>query len=489
MKYYLVIDEGTTSARCIAYAQSGKVLGICQNEYDQLYPKPGYVEQDLKVVMAAVEKSISAIIARFGDDVISLGIANQRETAVVFDKKGRPIYNAISWQCRRTSHLCERLKKQGLEEKIKNKTGLKLDPYFSATKIYWLLHNVSHALEKANESELLFGTIDTYLMYYLSAGKIFKTDITNASRTMLYNIYENKWDEELCDIFDVPMAMLPEVCPSKHLFGYTSVDSVFQKEIPIYAVAGDQQAALFGHLCLNPGDTKITYGTGCFILTNLGAKPETCAKDLITTIGVMYDDKVDYVAEGSVFFGGSLIKWLRDNLGLISSAKESESKALQVDSNLGVYIVPAFTGLGAPYWDYEARGIISGLTTGVNANHIIRAALEAICYQVYDVLTLLTEDKELALSKINVDGGASVNDFLMQFQANILNMEINRPDNIERTSLGIFYLLALNEYSIADLQKLKGEYNTFYPIMTEYERQNLLNGWKKAVGQALSKKR
>ncbi len=336
----------------------------------------------------------------------------------------------------------------------------------------------------ANKGELLFGTIDTYLMYYLSAGKIFKTDITNASRTMLYNIYEKKWDKELLDMFDIPLSILPEVCPSKHLFGYTDKNSIFKKEIPIMGVAGDQQAALFGHLCVNVGDTKITYGTGCFILTNLGKQVKDTNPDLITTIGVMYDDKIDYVAEGSVFYGGSLIKWLRDSLGLITTAKESESCALMVEDSLGVYIVPAFTGLGAPYWDSNARGIITGITSGVNKNHLVRASLEAIAYQVNDVLKLIKD--KFNLNNIFVDGGASVNDFLMQFQADILNLELNRPDNIERTSLGVYYLLSLaNNTALKDLQK--GKYNRIYPIMSDSKRNELLEGWDLAIKQTLTK--
>lgn len=481
--YYLVIDEGTTSARAIAYSLDGNTLMISQKEYDQIYPKPGYVEQDLKIVISAVENSIKEVISKLGNDILAIGIANQRETTVLFKRNGRPIYNAISWQCRRTSQLCEKLKKQGLEKTIKEKTGLKLDPYFSASKIYWLLHNIPHALQIAEKGELLFGTIDTYLMYYLSEGKIFKTDVTNASRTMLYNIYEDKWDDELCAIFGVKKEMLAEVCPSKHLFGYTAKTSIFKKEIPIYAVAGDQQAALFGHLGIKEGDTKITYGTGCFILTNI-KNLEYKTKDLITTLGVRYNDEKDYVIEGSVFYGGSLIKWIRDNLGLIKTAKESENCALAVNSNLGVYIVPAFTGLGAPYWEAEARGIICGLTAGVNKNHLVRAALEAICYQVNDVTSLITKIKKL--NNVYVDGGASVNDFLMQFQADILNIDLNRPENVERTSLGIYYLLALAfKNDITTLNR--GKYNKIYPIMSDEERKLLLKGWDKAIDKTIGK--
>ena len=487
MKYYLVIDEGTTSARAIAYDLKGQILAVTQHEFDQLYPKPLYVEQDLNVVLNATFKSINDLINRIGDDIISLGIANQRETTVVFNRKGKAIYNAISWQCRRTFKLCDDLKKQGYDKIIKNKTGLEIDPYFSATKIYWLLHNIPHALDEARKGNLLFGTIDTYLMYILSDGKIFKTDVTNASRTMIYNIYNHCWDDELLKIFDIPKTMLSEVCPSAHLFGYTSKMSIFKKEIPIFAVAGDQQSALFGHLLINKGETKITYGTGCFILTNLGEKPLEIEQNLITTLGVQYDDKYNYVSEGSVFFAGSLIKWLRDNLGLIKTAKESESCALKVENSLGVYIIPAFTGLGAPYWDSKAKGIICGLTNGVNKNHIVRAALEAICYQVKDVLDLLTKNNDFNITKISVDGGASSNDFMMQFQADILNLEINRPDNIERTSQGIFYLLALkNGYTINDLKKLNGQYSSFYPLMDDKCRIELLNGYKKAIKKALT---
>lgn len=485
MKYYLVIDEGTTSARAVAYDTQGKILAISQQEYDQLFSRPGYVEQNIADIIKAVEVSVKEVIGKLGDDIISLGIANQRETTVIFKKDGTPIYNAISWQCRRTGPLCENLKKQGYERLIQDKTGLKLDPYFSASKIYWLLHHVPQALDLANAGELLFGTIDTYLMYYLSGGKIFKTDVTNAARTMLYNIYTKSWDKELCELFDVSPLMLAEVCPSKHFFGLTSKDSVFRKEIPIMGVAGDQQAALFGHLGIKEGDTKITYGTGCFILTNMGSNHKTINDDLITTLGVEYDGNTNYVAEGSVFYGGSLIKWIRDNLGLIKTAKESEACALKVKDNLGVYIVPAFTGLGSPYWDSEAKGLICGLTGGANKNHLVRASLEAISYQVNDVLNLITKDKKL--NNVYVDGGASVNDFLMQFQADISNIEINRPSNIERTSLGIYYLLALaNGQEITSLSR--GKYKRIYPLMDEDSRQKLLRGWENAINRALTKK-
>ncbi len=487
MKYFLVIDEGTTSVRTIAYSIDGKVLGMAQEEFEQIYPNQSYVEQNIDDIIKALNKVVSDILDKFGDDIISIGIANQRETSVVFDKLGKPIYNAISWQCKRTNNLCENLKKQGYTKLIKSKTGLPIDPYFSATKIYWILHNLPHALELAKEGNLLFGTIDTYLMYYLSEGKIFKTDVTNASRTMLYNIYENKWDEELLSLFDIPSSMLAEVVSSKHNYGLTSRNSIFKKEIPIMGVAGDQQAALFGHLCLNKGDTKITYGTGCFILTNMKSDYKDVDDSLITSIGVSYDGNLDYVAEGSVFYSGSLIKWLRDNLGLIKTSKESESCALAVKDSLGVYIVPAFSGLGAPYWDYEAKGIICGLTGGVNKNHIVRAALESIAYQAYDVLHILTKNNNIKIKDLCVDGGASVNDFLMQFEANILNLEIKRPKNIERTSLGIYYLLALaNGKNIKDLDK--GKYDNIYPLMRKEKREALLEGWQKAVSQTLTKR-
>lgn len=483
MKYFLVIDEGTTSVRVISYSLESKILAIKQKEYEQIYTKPGYVEQDINDIIKSLDWCVLETIKELGDDIISIGIANQRETTVLFTKDAKPIYNAISWQCRRTSSLCETLKQQGLEAKIKAKTGLKIDPYFSATKIYWLLHNVPHALDLANNGKLLFGTIDTYLMYYLSNGKIFKTDVTNASRTMLYNIYSKEWDKELCKLLDIPLSMLANVYPSKHLFGYTSCDSIFKKEIPIMGVAGDQQAALFGHLGINKGDTKITYGTGCFILTNMCEDYQNIDDSLITTLGVEYDNKTNYLAEGSVFYGGSLIKWIRDNLGLIKTAKESEACALAVKDNLGIYIVPAFTGLGAPYWSPEARGIICGLTAGANKNHIVRAALEAICYQVNDVLNLIAKNNKL--NNVYVDGGAAVNDFLMQFQADISNMQIKRPNNIERTSLGIYYLLAL-AYGINICDLVKDDYNLIYPLMNKKERENLLDGYKKAVLKALN---
>lgn len=487
MEYVLVIDQGTTSTRSIAFNLQGEVLCKSQKEFNQLFPKPGYVEQDVKVVLESVLDSVKEVIDELGtDNLKGIGITNQRETTVIFDKEGKPIYNAISWQCRRTASLCEQLSEY--EMMIKGKTGLVLDPYFSASKAYWLLHNVPFALEKALRNELLFGTMDTYLMYYLSEGSIFKTDVTNASRTMLYNIYEDHWDKTLCRLFDIPMSMLPEVVPSKSLFGYTSVNSIFKKAVPIYGVVGDQQAALFGHLCVEKNETKVTYGTGCFSLTNAGPIPPSKNSQLITTLGARYSDAKDYVIEGSVFIGGSLVKWMRDNLGIISSSSQTEEYALKVADTLGTYIVPAFTGLGAPYWDFEARGLICGLTTGVNKYHLTRAALESIAYQVADVIKTVEDDFALDIKKLYVDGGASVNNFLMQFQADILDCEVIRPADIETTSLGAFFLvvLGLGVYnSIDELKKLSKNYRSFYSGISDSKRNNLLSGWKNAVNLVL----
>lgn len=487
MEYILVIDQGTTSTRAVCYDKLGEVIYFSQKEYEQIFPKVGYVEQDLNIVLGSLNFVLKDVLNKLGDNILGIGIANQRETTILFNKEGKPLYNAISWQCKRTNYLCEQLKNNGYENMIKAKTGLIIDPYFSASKMYWLLHNVPFALDKALKEELYFGTMDTYLMYYLSDGKIFKTDITNASRTMLYNIYDKRWDDELLKIFDIPKYMLPEVCPSKHLYGYTSKNSIFKKEIPILGVAGDQQASLFGHLCTEVGDTKVTYGTGCFMLTNIGKNIPKTSK-LLTTVFVMYDDNINYAVEGSVFFAGSLVKWLRDNLGLIKTSSESEDLALKVDDTKGVYIVPAFTGLGAPYWDKDALGMIVNLTEAVNKNHLVRAALEAINYQVYDVLELVKKELGINISKIYVDGGASKNNFLMQNQADILKMQVVRPKNIEKTSLGIFYLVALglNIYSsLEQLKEIKRSEKTFYENMPPLKRDLLIKGWHEAVRKVL----
>ncbi|MCS3915223.1 glycerol kinase [Caldanaerobacter subterraneus subsp. tengcongensis MB4] len=445
-KYVMALDQGTTSSRAIIFDHSGKMIASLNKEFRQIYPKPGWVEHDPMEIWESQIEVAKGVIEKAGikpEDIAAIGITNQRETTVVWDKNtGKPIYNAIVWQCRRTAPICDDLKNKGFDKKIREKTGLVVDAYFSGTKVKWILDNVEGAREKAERGELLFGNIDTWLIWNLTRGKVHVTDYSNASRTMLFNIHELKWDKEILEELNVPENMLPEVKPSSHVYGYTD-KSIFGVEIPIAGDAGDQQAALFGQACFKPGMAKNTYGTGCFMLMNTGEKAVPSKTGLLTTIAWGIDGKVEYALEGSIFITGAAIQWLRDELRIIDNAPQSEEYALKVEDTNGVYVVPAFVGLGAPYWDMYARGVIVGLTRGAKREHIIRATLESIAYQTRDVLEAMQEDSGIKLQALKVDGGASANNFLMQFQADILGVPVDRPQVIETTALGAAYLAGL----------------------------------------------
>lgn len=490
MKYILALDQGTTSSRAIVFNKHGHIVGKAQQEFPQIYPNPGWVEHDPHDILGSQVGVIAEALIRAGvsaEDIAAIGITNQRETTFVWDKNtGKPVYNAIVWQCRRTADYCEQLKKQGVADMIYDKTGLVLDAYFSATKIKWILDNVHGARERAEKGELLFGTVDTFLMWQLSRGRIFATDYTNACRTMLFNIHTLDWDDELLQLFDIPKCMLPEVHSSGYNYGNT--DEVYTgREIPICSVVGDQQAALFGHLAVEEGDVKNTYGTGCFLLMNTGNRAVKSTNGLVTTLGACVEGKPPYVLEGSVFIGGAINQWLRDEMRMIKQAAETEKYANHVHDTNGVYIVPSFTGLGAPYWDADARGTITGVTRGTKKEHFIRAALEAIDYQVYDLVSAMQRDANVKIKSLNVDGGASANNFLMQFQADILNATVVRPKVTETTALGASYLAGLvvgywkNVDDIRSNIKVDRE---FKPTMTEEHRKQLVEGWAHAVRQA-----
>lgn len=493
MKYILALDQGTTSSRAIVFDKQGRVCGKAQQEFKQIYPKPGWVEHDPHDIYGSQVGVISEALIRAGvsvDSIAAIGITNQRETTFVWERAtGRPVYNAIVWQCRRTADYCEELKRDGLADMIYQKTGLVLDAYFSATKLKWILDNVPGARGRAENGELLFGTVDTYLMWQLSKGKIFATDYTNASRTMLFNIHTLKWDDDLLQLFDIPRGMLPEVYPSGHNFGLTD-DAFIGREIPICSVVGDQQAALFGHLAVNSGDVKNTYGTGCFLLMNTGDKAVLSTNGLVTTLAAGITDKPQYVLEGSVFIGGAINQWLRDEMRMIKSAKETENYAVRVPSTDGVYVVPGFAGLGAPYWDADARGTIVGITRGTQKEHFIRACLESIDYQVYDLVAAMQRDADVKITNLNVDGGASANNFLMQFQADILDANVVRPMVTETTALGASYLAGLTIGYWKDIDDIRSNVEVdkvFVPHMDEHTRRDLIEGWQKAVRQTLCK--
>lgn len=493
MKYILALDQGTTSSRAIVFDKQGRVCGKAQQEFKQIYPKPGWVEHDPHDIYGSQVGVISEALIRAGvsvDSIAAIGITNQRETTFVWERAtGRPVYNAIVWQCRRTADYCEELKRDGLADMIYQKTGLVLDAYFSATKLKWILDNVDGARERAEKGELLFGTVDTYLMWQLSKGKIFATDYTNASRTMLFNIHTLKWDDDLLQLFDIPRGMLPDVYPSGHNFGLTD-DAFIGREIPICSVVGDQQAALFGHLAVNSGDVKNTYGTGCFLLMNTGDKAVHSTNGLVTTLAANITDKPQYVLEGSVFIGGAINQWLRDEMRMIKSAKETENYAVRVPSTDGVYVVPGFAGLGAPYWDADARGTIVGITRGTQKEHFIRACLESIDYQVYDLVAAMQRDADVKITNLNVDGGASANNFLMQFQADILDANVVRPMVTETTALGASYLAGLTIGYWNDIDDIRSNVEVdkvFVPHMDEQTRRDLIEGWQKAVRQTLCK--
>lgn len=486
-KFIIALDQGTTSSRCIIFNKQGEMVSVSQKEFAQIYPKPGWVEHDpmeiwatqLGVAQEALNKA--GLDAR---DIGAIGITNQRETTVVWNKKtGEPVYNAIVWQCRRTSEYCDELKKQGFDKKIKEKTGLILDAYFSGTKIKWILDNVPGARQKAERGDLIFGNIDTWLIWKLTKGKVHVTDYTNASRTMLYNIHELKWDEDILKELNIPKAMLPQVKSSSEIYGKTN-PSVIGGIIPIAGDAGDQQAALFGQMCCEEGMAKNTYGTGCFLLMNTGNRAVESKNGLLTTIAASYGENVQYALEGSVFIGGAVVQWLRDEFRMIKTAPESEKYANKVEDSNGVYLVPAFVGLGAPYWDAYARGTMVGITRGTKKEHIIRAALESMAYQTYDVLKAMEEDSGVKLQTLKVDGGACANDFLMQFQSDILDVEVQRPEIIETTALGAAYLAGLAVGYWKDKDDITENFRiskTFSPVMEEEKRENLINGWHKAV--------
>lgn len=486
-KYIMSFDQGTTSSRTIVFNEHGEIVGKGQKELTQIYPSPGCVEHDPMEIWETQLWSAKEAIKDSGinpDEITAIGITNQRETTVVWDRvTGQPVYNAIVWQCRRTAGICDDLKKQGYEELIRDKTGLVLDAYFSGTKIKWILDNVTGARERAENGDLLFGNIDTWLVYNLTGGKAHVTDYSNASRTMLYNIYDLRWDDEILEILDIPKSMLPEVKPSSFIFGKTEC-SILGWEIPISGIAGDQQAALFGQACYYPGTAKNTYGTGCFMLMNTGETPIKSHHGLLTTIAWGDGKKVEYALEGSIFIGGAVIQWLRDELLMIENAAESETYAKSVKDTNGAYLVPAFVGLGAPYWDMYARGTIVGLTRGVKKAHIIRAALESIAYQTMDVIYAMVEDSGIGLKELKVDGGASANDFLMQFQSDILDVVVERPEVIETTALGAAYLagLAVGFWdSREDIAKNRRTNKRFTPEMDSCERERLANDWHRAV--------
>lgn len=490
-KYVMALDEGTTSCRCILFDKEGNQVSVAQKEFKQIYPKAGWVEHDAIEIWSTqvgVAKEAMLKINAKADEISGIGITNQRETTVVWDKDtGIPIYNAIVWQCRRTAEYCDELKNKGLADKIKEKTGLLIDAYFSGTKLSWILKNVPVARKKAEEGKLLFGTIDTWLIWNLSGGKIHVTDYSNASRTMMFNIHTLSWDDEILDILGIPKSMLPKAVQSSEIYGYTEA-SLFGGEIPISGAAGDQQCALFGQVCFTEGSAKNTYGTGGFLLMNTGEKPVISKNGLVTTIAWGIDGKVNYALEGSIFVAGAAIQWLRDEVGLLNHSKDSEELALKVDDTDGVYLVPAFVGLGAPYWDPYARGILCGLTRGTNRYHIIRATLESIAYQTADVLNAMEQDSGIKLKSLKVDGGACANNFLMQFQSDIIGTEVKRPECIETTALGAAYLagLATGFWSgIDDIQnnwKVSGE---FVPKNSDEYRKAKLSGWHKAVERAM----
>ncbi|NLU33308.1 MAG: glycerol kinase GlpK [Clostridiaceae bacterium] len=487
-QYIISLDQGTTSSRAIIFDENQNIVSIAQKEFNQIYPQPGWVEHNPMEIYSTQYSVMSEVLAHSGlsaRDIAAIGITNQRETTIVWNKEtGRPVYNAIVWQCRRTAPICEELKAKGYSEMIKAKTGLLIDAYFSGTKIKWILDNVEGARELAKQGKLLFGTVDSWLIWKLTDGRVHVTDYTNASRTMLFNIKDLCWDEEICDLLGIPMSMLPRVCTSSEVYGFVEFGNA---RIPIAGCAGDQQAALFGQACFAAGEAKNTYGTGCFLLMNTGE--ELCYSDhgLLTTIAASHGEKVNYAMEGSVFVGGAVIQWIRDELRLIQDAKDSEYFANKVRDNGGVYIVPAFTGLGAPHWDMYARGAILGLTRGSNRAHIIRAALESIAYQSRDVIDAMEQDTGIKLRALKVDGGACANNFLMQFQSDICQTVISRPVIRETTALGAAYLagLAVGVWnSTEEIRRTWTLDREFSPMMPHEECCRYLEGWRKAVGRA-----
>lgn len=486
-KYIMALDQGTTSSRCILFNREGKICSMAQKEFTQYFPKPGWVEHDPMEIWSSQLSVATEAMSRIGvtsRDIAAIGITNQRETTVVWDKStGEPVYPAIVWQCRRTADMIDEFKAEGFDKVLLEKTGLIPDAYFSGTKIKWILDHVKGARDKAEKGQLLFGTVDTWLIWNLTQGAVHVTDYTNASRTMLYDIHRLKWDEEILERLNIPVSMLPQVKPSSCVYGYTD-ESVLQGAIPIAGAAGDQQAALFGQCCLEKGDVKNTYGTGCFLLMNTGEEAVRSQNGLLTTIAASFSDKVQYALEGSVFVAGAAIQWLRDELELLKNAAESEKYCLSVEDNNDTYVVPAFTGLGAPYWDQYARGAVVGLTRGTSKAHLIRATVESLAYQVYDVIKAMEQDAGVPLNSLKVDGGACANNFLMQFQADILKARVERPRCIETTALGAAYLAGIATGFWKDKEEIRKYWaleQEFAPHMEEEERAKLLKGWKKAV--------
>ena len=486
--YVLALDQGTTSSRAILFDREQNILGVSQKEFTQLYPREGWVEHDPMEIWSIQYAVMMEVVAQSGVDpreIAAIGITNQRETTIVWDKEtGRPVYNAIVWQCRRTADIVDELTAQGLADHIRKTTGLIPDAYFSATKIKWILDHVAGARERARDGKLLFGTVDTWLTWKLTGGAVHVTDYTNASRTMLYDIHNLCWDETLLAALDIPAAMLPQVRPSSEVYGYADIQGA---SIPIAGIAGDQQAALFGQTCFEPGDAKNTYGTGCFLLMNTGAVPCESRNGLLTTIAIGLKDGVQYALEGSVFVGGAVIQWLRDEMRFLNDSRDAEYYARKVSDNGGVYLVPAFTGLGAPWWDMYARGAIVGITRGTKREHIIRAAQESIAYQVADLVTAMENDTGIPLTQLKADGGASRDMFLMQFQADIMNRSVRRPAIRETTALGAAYLAGLAVGVWKDQEEIKGLWacdTMYHPQMEDATRQKLLAGWHKAVGRS-----
>lgn len=489
-KYIMALDLGTTSCRCIIFDKNGRICSAAQKEFTQYFPQPGWVEHDAEEIWATQTGLMYEAMSKIDitiNEIAGIGITNQRETTVLWDKEtGRPVHKAIVWQCRRTAGYCDELKKLGMAEFFRSKTGLVLDAYFSATKLRWLLDNAIGARERAEKGKLLFGTVDSWIIWKLTGGKVHVTDYSNASRTMLFNIHTLKWDEEILRVLKIPQQILPEVKPSSHVYGYTD-SKLFGREVPIAGAGGDQQCALFGQTCFERGEVKNTYGTGGFMLMNTGTAPVNSHNGLVTTIAWGVDDKVEYALEGSIFVAGAAVQWLRDELGLIRDAAESEVLAKSVPDANGCYVVPAFVGLGAPYWDQYARGAIVGLTRGVNRNHIVRATLESIAYQVNDVLMAMQEDSGMPITSLRVDGGACDNDFLMQFQADILDTSVVRPYCIETTAMGAAYLAGLAVGYWRSKEEILANHviaAEFKPQMGQAKRESLLQGWHNAVKAA-----
>jgi len=491
-RYILTIDQGTTGTRAVLLNKEGEIVAISYQELTQYFPQAGWVEHDPEEIWQVTFQVAQSVLSKAkvsNTQIAAIGISNQRETTILWEKDtGRPVYRAIVWQCRRTAPLCDNLKAGGLQATIKRKTGLIIDPYFSATKIKWILDNIPDVRKKAKKGKVLFGTVDSWLLWKLTGGKAHLTEYTNASRTMLFNIHNLKWDEELLDIFDIPRDILPEVKPSKYIFGYTRKNETFPQGVPIAGIMGDQQASLFGQVCFQPGMVKNTYGTGCFLLLNTGKRPINSSQGLLTSLFCNEKGEPGYILEGSVFIAGAAIQWLRDGLGLIKSAEETEILASRVSDTNGVYVIPAFAGLGAPYWDALCRGAILGITRGTKKEHIVRATLESIAYQSRDILEVMCKEVGIPIKKIRVDGGAAKSDWLMQFQADILNIPVERPYYMETTSIGVGFLagLSIDYWGKEQISLLWKRQSVFSPQMGEETREKLYRGWKKAVNCILT---